>query len=244
MGTIDTLTKLHEELNKSTTSGHLENLTSIKDYLLSRYLYSQFQVQMHMNDSFPYILAYRVFFSCQKNGIDFFSKDQISKYPVLTLESSLQTCALLTMSRFSNMHAASSQGIANGVTLILRTGHGFILNALNLTTLAPTLQMYDYALPSLGISGIRLAMKWFEQNIVDGTHDPRIEGLDVPQGFASTIGLRVKKTIHLAHPYTNCTMIDLEEELLKEQIHEVFRFETSQSSTIHYTAVNCRYQKY
>ena len=52
------------------------------------------------------------------------------------------------------------------------------------------------------------------------------EGVDVPQGFASGIGLRVEKTTHLAHPYTNCAVIDREEEMLRQEIRKILRVTT------------------
>ncbi len=245
IGIINTLTKLHHELSRNTAINHLKNETYVKDYLLSRYFYAQLLGEQGYGNQFNELN--RVFFSCRKEGVECFpnhtfGENIVGENIVLSKEhSSLQSSLAIRMTLGNRMDEATSQGIGNGLTLILRTGNNFVLNALNLTSLPPTVEMYDYALPSLGVSGIRLNSAITD---TDGEvqSDANIEGIDIPQGFASAIGIKGKRTKHLAHPYTKCALIDPQRHLLQQRIAEVFRNKTP-VRLIRFSnrPINCRY---
>ena len=100
-----------------------------------------------------------------------------------------------------------SYGIENGLTTIVRIGNSFPLKALNMTFKEPVVGMNDILSPYEGMSGVRIIAM---ENKQGGFPKCHFEGVDVPLGFAGVIGLKAKKTIHLAHPYSNCTFVNLE----------------------------------
>ncbi len=215
MGLIDTLTKLHRELSQSSTHTEVRNntehlhLTAAKDDILSTHLYAQLMGERIIEDSFrtdtPCTLR-RLIFSCKRNNVDCPQTSGYYDSLGLSLDSaSLKSCIWTNIFQKDAMHIATSQGISKGITLILRTGYSFLWKALNLTSPG----MLDYGLPNRGMSGVRLIIG--EMVNKDGKIfkvDHTIEGIDIPQGFAATIGIKAKKTIHLPHPYTDCKMQD------------------------------------
>ena len=100
-----------------------------------------------------------------------------------------------------------SYGIENGLTTILRIGNSFVWKALNMTFKEPVVGMNNILSPHEGMSGVRIIAV---ENKHAGFPKCQLEGVDIPLGFAGVIGLKAKKTIHLAHPYSNCTFVNLE----------------------------------
>ncbi len=124
-----------------------------------------------------------------------------------------QTCMVLDMLLGGAMDQASTEGIRNGITLILFTGGSVLANIFNGSHPKALPGMYNPYTPFSGSSGLKVGIQ--EAGIFN---NPYLMGDDVPSGVSATIGITASKTIHLPHPYTNCSTVDKEVQLLYEEI--------------------------
>ncbi len=70
--------------------------------------------------------------------------------------------------------------------------------------------------PSNAMQGVRLTVN--EEGVFPSA--PHMYGLDIPPGVSATVGLTAKRILHLMPPYTNCSFVNPETNLLMEAIKE------------------------
>ena len=242
-GILNTLENLHRgfQTDQMDRTGNysIEDWNSVKNDLLSRYAFSQLMGEQGYDGGNRGKELEEIFSVCQREGVDCFPRENLKNHVRLVRnEGSLQSCIIMKFLVGSAMDVASSQGIENGITVVLRSGNSFLWKALNITPPYPAAGISDFVSPSLGTSGVRLMITQTKTPDMD----PDIEGIDIPLGFASTIGFKARKTIHLSHPCTNCTMENLEYKRLVQIIRQESRdISFSPWHRGKYNVLHCRY---
>ncbi len=164
----------------------------VRDEIVSRYMYAIFSAYTGRATSVKDLIML-----CQREGVscidDLKSSNDTSK-----------NCFELDMFLGGSMDPATSQGIENGITLVVES-EDIIWKALNLSYQDPQLGMHDFLSPTYGTSGVRLIVSRKDMEyskrpdrfsmsrlIPEGSS----EGVDIPPGFAASIGItRVSKNM-------------------------------------------------
>ncbi len=114
------------------------------------------------------------------------------------------------------MDASTSQGIRDGLTLILFSGgnilktiYGDVFNTTTIPGFNDIIHTYH------GSSGVRVTFSEPGQ-----FPNPYLIGIDVPSGIAATIGIIAKRKKHLQAPFSNCTNDNIEVNVLTEKVRE------------------------
>ncbi len=127
-----------------------------------------------------------------------------------------QKCLFFDMFFDGEMDEATTQGIKNGITVVLMAENTLFDVALNSSIQQPVPGMKNIMSINAGMKGLRFIVNEFGAFV----HTPSNYGIDVPPGMAATIGITAKKTHHLAAPYTNCSVGNPEINLLIETIRQ------------------------
>ena len=115
------------------------------------------------------------------------------------MHGGLATCFQLDITLGGSLNPATTQGIANGLTLILLDGTNMIDKVINKTFTHPIPFFDDVISPTAGLSGLRLIV-----HRKDIAATPIYQGIDIPTGMAVSAGIKAKKFTHLKKPYTKC----------------------------------------
>ncbi len=134
----------------------------------------------------------------------------------LALAFSFQSCIKFDMVPGGALDEASSEGIQNGLTLVLMAENTLLNVIFNLSLSDPIPGMMDIISPTSALKGIRFIVN--EEGVIP--FSPQMRGLDIPPGVSATVGLTAKRIRHLSPPYTNCSIVNREAKLLMEAIQD------------------------
>ncbi len=214
LGVMRTLTYMYKEFDKNsmtakeTDSRKLADLKWLKEELMSESLFSSLA---NLEDS-AYFRKGNFILLCEKENLPCFNFTP----DFFTLAHSNQRCEHFDMHLGGSMDEATSQGISNGLTLVLMTENKLLSAAFNYSLDHPIPGMSHLMATNGGMKGIRFIAN--EPGIFLDT--PDLFGVDVPAGMSATIGLTAQRIHHLPSPYTNCSHDNPEINLLMQAIHE------------------------
>ncbi len=204
MGLIDTLSKIYKELSKDELTERWSDIKEdiLSEYTLARLILTKEHFKNYIKSGDRISDATRLVLYCEREGIDCGNMlDNNRIFRPISFAGQYRSCLKADMLLGGNMDEVTSEGIENGLTLILWTGTNLLWKALNITIKDPQPGMHDFLSPDQGISGLRL--------IVLSDSDlyklPYSDGIDIPSGVSALVGLTAKEIKHLPHPYTNCS---------------------------------------
>ncbi len=150
-------------------------------------------------------------FMCQIQNIRCSRQSVINNISLVSMSGGISTCFKLDLTLGGLLNPATTQGITNGLTLIILDGASVVDKVINKTFAHPIPFFNDILSPSSGLSGLRLIV---HRN--DTIASPFYQGIDIPHGAAVSVGLTAKKIKHLPEPYTECGETKLYGLLLNE----------------------------
>ncbi len=214
LGLMNSLSHVYKEFDKTqmiTKEGNTRKLTELKwlkDELMSEHVF----MSLLGEDSEKYFWQKNLIQLCKKEDMPCYNFTQ--KH--FTLAHTYQRCAYFDMHADNSIDEASSQGISNGLTLVLMTENNLFRAALNSSVDHPIPGMNSVMATNGGIKGVRFIPN--EPGIFLDT--PDLFGVDLPPGMSATIGLTAQRIHHLPHPYTNCSRENPEIKLLMEAVQK------------------------
>ncbi len=148
---------------------------------------------------------------CQKGGMTC-----NVAYVEVGLVSSYQNCIFFDMLLNDSMHEGTSEGVDNGLTLVLWAENNILSATYNSSREKPIPGMKDIMSPDSAMKGARLTVT--EPDQIEG---PNYRGVDIPPGMSAIIGLTAKRVLHVGHPYSNCSFTNPEKIQLMRDIEQI-----------------------
>ena len=212
LGVMRSLKQIYQELNNIPQAAGKEDLLKlaswqqVKDDLMSENVFIRLA-----KDNRKYFRKNLMVWLCEKESVECnLSPASFGAF------HSYQLCRHFDMFSEGAMDEATSQGIGNGLTVVLMAENTIFNAAFNYSIQPPIPGMENIMSPNTGMKGIRLIVSELGQYL----QLPQDSGIDIPPRVSATIGLTAKRTRHLQAPYTDCSLINPEINLLIEVIRE------------------------
>ena len=175
-------------------------------------------------------------FLCQLQNTPCSRQTVIDNISLKSMHGGLATCFQLDITLGGALNPATSQGITNGLTLIILDGTNVVDKVINKSFAHPIPFFDDIISPNSGLSGLRLIAHGN-----DTTATPIYQGIDIPTGKAVSIGLTARKVTHLPEPYTKCSD-GINDEIFREMGRKVGKRPNIQKNDRKaYSQRECRY---
>ncbi len=253
VGVMKSLVQMYRELNRvdgSTTKYELSKLANwkqVKDELMSENIFNTlaqnrwlpmpfFDGRWHLDPSFKDLVTLFTLL-CERGSLTC-GEFRNSVVGGFLQANSYQKCITLDMFLDGPMEQATSEGIKNGLSLIILAENTLLSGAFNLSWDYPIPGFQNILSPSTAMKGIRLIVN--EPGIF--LDPPDLYGIDIPPAVSATIGLTAKRIHHLRYPYTSCSVVDPEARMLKEAVRGKIGNNTGEMKIIRgtYSLSRCR----
>ncbi len=216
VGVIKSLSNLYKELDKVPDTEH-KNITNklqiwknVKEDLLSASVFIALaKNKWYFEKSYPDYVALLMIL-CQKENININCTNKHIHTVSFAMIFNFQSCFYFDMLLGGVLDEATSEGIGNGLTVVMMAENTILHALFNLSSNEPIPGMRNFMSPSISRSSAMKGVQFIvnENGVVPLS--PYTHCLDIPPGVSAIVGLTAKRIHHLQHPYTNCSLVNPE----------------------------------